>query len=249
MIWVIALSILSELALPIISNIGNDWGVYSVIAELRILTWILISLILARNSNLLLRSVILWFLICQVWTCIVFYLNVLDIEVLLPVPVEIFIGCFVLFWLIFRPYGIPNNAIPVTEMDIQKTYAIVSIPSPLYIYNVLRGLLGFPTSTILIYSGGYIYGYFGKLPYYQRKKVTKLPILSENKYAIEIHLPQVVVQNILNPLIGTHYSFRNNCTSILNPLWKEYKIKMLFNNYIPGLVSIYLLRKGGKRNE
>ena len=81
------------------------------------------------------------------------------------------------------------------------------------------------------YEGSKIYGFIYKNGNYCiRKNILPDKYLLSNISNLEITNDFIFEQDLLK-LVGTKWSYRNNCVSILKPVFKKHKINI--NTYLP----------------
>jgi hypothetical protein len=240
---IIYLAIISEVVLSLFATSYNDWAVYGLIAELRVLFWMYAAFILSTKLNLLIRSCFLFFCFCQMWTCTIFGFHALGIEFnyILPIEIVAFLSCFL--WLSLRPYSLPKGAVPLHKINPSQTYVVFKKVSKLHVIDIVKGFMGYPVKTAFIICDGNLYGYVKKQPIYTKIKYNGFGGAIKDKYAIKIPVDITTVENVLNRLIGSRFKFfGHNCSNTPKQLWYLLGMKNFALYCFPGVLAWNLSR-------
>lgn len=184
---------------------------YAPLTELRVLLWIVIAYMLSSNASLRVRSVIMLFAICQLWTIIVFVIYlVLNTEVVQMMQLAVFgvVASVLVGWLMFRDY--PGKA---PQLQDGKTYLLFKRCSKKRLLKTFLCMFGAPYQTVKIYHNGIIYG-FAKNDIFKGIKSENLSEYTPVQIDFDI--------KSIDPNIGTRYNKTdNNCITALTPVWEQ----------------------------
>jgi len=230
------LAVLFECLLSIDPIYSNDWEVYGLRQEIRSMLWLFAAFQLSRRSSILLRSVLLYLSIFQIWTTVVW---TFDLET--GIIKEIIIGYVCFGWVLFRSYDRPENAIPAINLkgELPGAYILARKPNPKSTMDVSISILGLPVSTLSVYVDGSVYG-MDKHHGFVKRPISEMKGLS-SRYAIKIkHSVRMVSE--LEKMRGLKFSWiKRNCTSCMIPIWKMAGLRMPYVfYYFPGLFLLGL---------
>lgn len=239
----IVFGFIAEMMAAITYYMGDSWPFYALVSELRVFVWISIAFFLSKRTNIFYRSLILFCLISQTWTMLVFIAYFMGHDISYGESYSYCITTIlVAIWISFKNNDIPKCAIKLERMEYGKVYAIIKKSSCLSSTQVFLSLFGLPAYSMALYIDGYVYCYTSETGKYQ--VIDSKKYNSNNRYAIELTINHETAKKLLRPQIGSKYTYFHNCITTPIKVWEKEGINVsMLSRFIPSLLVRKIIRR------